>query len=464
MRCLALWLCLFPLTTARAERPNVILVMADDQGWGDTCYNGHPILKTPHLDAMAKEAFVFNRFYAAAPVCSPTRGGVLTGRHPFRIKITNHGRYMRPQESTIAEELKAAGYVTGMFGKWHVGSAQAESPVCPGNSGFDEWCIGLNFFDNDPYLSRNGRIEQIKGRGTDITVDETIAFLRKHAPDEKPIFAVVWFPSPHDPHREKPDPANMYAGHGRAGYWGEITLLDTAFGRLRREIDNLGMKDNTILWYSSDNGGLDKSTSGGRDRKGSIYEGGLRVPSMVQWPAEIKPGSSNVPGNSCDILPTLLSMTNVKRRGTYPLDGTDLSKIIAGKSSRRPPMGFWHGFQGGQSTWSDRILKAILTAQQTGQPNPHVGRLKKDIEQFPQFATDTLPGHAALLDWPWKLHRIEDKQGVRYELYDLSSNPFENKDSIADSANRERVKQMKRQLQAWQVSVIGSLNGGDYTD
>ena len=137
-----LWLIVILPAVVEAEKPNIILVMADDQGWGDTGYNGHPLAKTPNLDAMVQEALVFNRFYAAAPVCSPTRGSVLTGRHPIRIKITNHGRYMRPQESTLAEELRGAGYVTGMFGKWHVGSAQKDSPVNPGNSGFDEWVIG----------------------------------------------------------------------------------------------------------------------------------------------------------------------------------------------------------------------------------------------------------------------------------------------------------------------------------
>ncbi len=333
---------------------------------------------------------------------------------------------------------------------------------CPGNSGFDEWCIGLNFFDNDPYLSRNGNVEQIKGKGTEITIDETISFLRKHEKGDQPVLAVVWFPSPHDPHLEKPDPEGMYAGHKRAGYWGEISLLDAAFGRLRAEIDKLGMKDNTILWYSSDNGGLDKNTSGGRDRKGSIYEGGLRVPSMVQWPSRIKPGTTDVPGNSSDILPTILSMADVSRSGKLQLDGVDLSDIIAGKSSQHPAMGFWHGFQSGQSTWSDRILKAIMVAQQTGSPNPHQRRLKKDIEEFPRFSTEKLPGHAALLDWPWKLHRIEGKQGVKYELYNLATGPLEDKDLMRDPSNQERMERMKQELQKWQVSVVGSLNGEDY--
>jgi arylsulfatase A-like enzyme len=447
---------------AAAEKPNIILVMADDQGWGDTGYNGHPVVKTPNLDAMAKEAYVFNHFYAAAPVCSPTRGSVLTGRHPFRIKITNHGRYMRPQETTIAEELKAAGYVTGMFGKWHVGSAQAESPVCPGNSGFDEWCIGLNFFDNDPYLSRNGKVEQIKGAGSAITIDETIAFLRKHKDGAKPMFSVAWFPSPHDPHQERPDPTNLYEGQKHAGYFGEISVLDTAFGRLRKELRTLGIADNTILWYCSDNGGLVEASSGGRARKGSIYEGGLRVPSILEWPKSITPGTSEFPACTSDILPTVLAMVGVERTGKTPLDGIDLTTAIAGKASKRPPIGFWHGFQGGQSTWSDRILKAIMETQHAGKPTAHPERLRKDIDEFPQLPEDGFAGHAALLDWPWKLHRIKKKKTVTYELYNLSTHPMENKNLAASPEYRERLETMQAQLGEWQLSVMRSLNGKDY--
>ena len=294
-----------------AEKPNIILVMADDQGWGDTGYNGHPVVKTPNLDAMANHGLVFNRFYAAAPVCSPTRGSVLTGRHPIRIKITNHGRYMRPQESTLAEELHGAGYVTGMFGKWHVGSAQKSSPVNPGNSGFDEWVIGLNFFDNNPFLSRNGIVEQIQGAGSAITIDETIAFLNKHKDDGKPMFAVAWFPSPHDPHLEKPANPKMYEGVPGSAYFAEITVLDHAFGRLRQELRRLGIEQNTILWYCSDNGGLREESSGGRGKKGSIYDGGLRIPGIVEWPARISPQRTDFPATTCDMLPTLLSAADV---------------------------------------------------------------------------------------------------------------------------------------------------------
>lgn len=460
-----LWLITLFSSNTTFGKPNIILVMADDQGWGDTGYNGHPVVKTPNLDAMAKDSLVFNRFYAAAPVCSPTRGSVLTGRHPFRIKITNHGRYMRAQETTIAAELHDAGYVTGMFGKWHVGSAQKGSPVNPGNRGFDEWVIGLNFFDNDPYLSRNGIVEQIKGSGSAITIDETIAFLNKHKDGKKPMFAIAWFPSPHGPHDEKPasDP-KMYEGIAGGPYFAEITVLDTAFGRLRKELRKLGIEKDTILWYCSDNGGLRTESSGGRNKKGSIYEGGLRIPSLLEWPSHISAGTTAFPANTSDILPTVLAMAKVPRKGKLALDGIDLSPVIEGKATRREKgIGFWHDFQQGQGTYSDRILKAIMDAQQAGKPNPVPERLRKDIDDYPQFPEDKFKGHAAWLEWPWKLHRIEGKEVV-FELYNLESHPMEDKDLSKNPDQAERLKAMKQKLAEWQSSVMRSLNGKDYSN
>ncbi len=447
--------------SANGHKPNIILVMADDQGWGDVGYNGHPFVQTPELDAMAKDGFVFDRFYAAAPVCSPTRASVMTGRNPIRTKVPNHGRYMRPHEQTIAESLKAAGYVTGIFGKVHLGSGQLDSPCNPTGMGFDEWVIGLNFFDNDPYLSRNGKIEHRKGKGSVIAMDDAIAFLRHHRKSDQPMFAVVWFPSPHDPHQEVPDGPSLYDGKKQAGYYREITLLDQQVGRLRRELRNLDIADNTILWYCSDNGGLNEATSGGRKRKGSIYEGGLRVPGIIEWPARNLKGRTAVPAWTCDMYPTLLAMAGVQTEFPHPLDGTDISDVITGKTDQRTkPMGFWHGFQQGQSTWSDRIQKAIMEKQQAGAPLPHnEHRIRKDVDEFPQFPEGTAKGHAAWTDWPWKLHRIN---GQKYELYNLSDDPMETTDRSADPDKNERLQRMKQDLDGWMRSVVQSLNGRDY--
>ena len=465
---IAAMLCLFYSCIAFAETPrksgmpNIILVMADDQGWGDTGYNGHPFVQTPALDAMAKDGFVFDRFYAGAPVCSPTRASVMTGRSPIRTKVTNHGRYMRPHEQTIGETLKAAGYVTGIFGKVHLGSGQPESPCNPSGMGFDEWAIGLNFFDNDPYLSRNGKVEHRKGKGSVILMDDAIAFLKNHKDDNRPMFTVIWFPSPHSPHAEVPDgPPRLYATKHDAGYFREITLLDQQVGRLRGELRGMGIAQNTILWYCSDNGGLVKRSSGGREKKGSIYEGGLRVPAIIEWPARKLKGRTAVPASTSDMYPTLLAMAGVKLHAPHLLDGIDVSDIIAGTTRKRSkPMGFWHNIQGGQLTYSDNFLKAIMNKQQAGAPLPHnPQRMRKDVDEFPQFPEDKAKGHAAWNDWPWKLHRIN---GERFELYNLTEDPMETTDLSKDPDHTRRFEQMKKELDGWMRSVVRSLNGKDY--
>ena len=442
-----------------SAKPNIILVMADDQGWGDTGYNGHPVVKTPSLDAMARDGFVFDRFYAAAPVCSPTRASILTGRHPIRAKVPNHGRYMRPQRPALPAVLKEAGYVTGLFGKFHLGSGQPGSPCNPSAVGFDEWVIGLNFFDNDPCLSRNGTIEHRKGKGSVLLMDDAIAFLEKHKDSPKPLFAVVWFPSPHSPHKEVPDGTALYNGKKNAGYFREITLLDQQVGRLRRTLRELDIAQNTILWHCSDNGGLLKESSGGRGKKGQIYEGGLRVPGLVEWPAKGLKGRTSVPVVTSDMFPTLLSMAGIKLQNLHPLDGMDMSGVFDGSLKKRPkPIGFWHNFQGGQSTRSDPILKAIMEKQQAGAPLPHnPERMKKDVDEFPQFPEDLATGHAAWNDWPWKLVRM----GNAYELYNLENDPMESKNLAASPEFRSRLEKMEKELDVWMRSVVRSINGED---
>lgn len=368
---------------------------------------------------------------------------------------------MRPQEQTIAETLKDAGYVTGMFGKFHLGSRQPDSPCNPSGMGFDEWVIGLNFFDHHPYLSRNGKVEQRDGKGSVLLMDDSIAFLEKHQDDARPLFMVVWFPSPHVPHAEVPEGPVLYKGEKHAGYYREITLLDEQLGRLRGALRTMDMEENTILWYCSDNGGLVTETSGGREKKGSIYEGGLRVPGIIEWPAGELKGRTGVPVSTYDMYPTLVAMAGVEWEAPHPLDGMDVSSIILGTSQERgKPMGFWHHLQEGQSTRSDQILNAIMEQQQFGAPLPHdLPRMRKDVDDFPQFAEDTTTGHAAWTDWPWKLHRIG---GDRFELYHLIDDPMETTDLSNDPESSDRLEQMKQELDEWMRSVVRSINGKDY--
>jgi arylsulfatase A-like enzyme len=456
-----------PPSEETKKLPNIVLCMADDQGWGDMAYNGHPVLKTPYFDAMAAEGLRFDRFYAAAPVCSPTRGSVMTGRHPNRFACFSWGHTLRPQEITIAEALKEAGYVTGHFGKWHLGSVRVGSPVNPGESGFDEWFSAPNFFDNDPILSREGMAIQTEGESSMVTVDAALEFIRKHEAGEKPYFVVVWFGSPHGPHQAMEEDRVIYDGHPEnlKHFYGEITGMDRAFGKLRNELNKFPSHDHTILWYCSDNGGLPRlGSTGGRGHKGNIYEGGLRVPALLEWPAEIRePRATIFPANTSDIYPTLLDIIGMKPDTSRSLDGISLLPVINDQiENREKPMGFWHFPVPGIRTPSAVWMAELLEAQKEGDMVGDSSRLRlDDIQIKTGYAVDTLAGHAAWLDWPWKLHRIQDEAGkIVWELYNLEKDSIESDNLSGD--HPDQVSEMKKTLEDWQNSVVRSMYGMDY--
>ncbi len=464
--CLVGWL--FGLAAAAdAAGPNIILCMADDQGWGDVGYNGHPVIRTPNLDAMAKAGLRFDRFYAAAPVCSPTRGSVMTGRHPNRFGCFTWGYPLRPQEITIAQYLKTAGYATGHFGKWHLGSVQKTSPVNPGACGFDRWLSAPNFFDNDPILSREGTAVEFKGESSMVTMDAALEFIRDRAGKPEPFLAVIWFGSPHLPHEASKEDFALYDGQEDKlrHYYGEISGIDRAMGKLRKELRALGIHENTLVWYCSDNGGVKGfSATGGRGNKGQIYEGGLRVPAVLEWPARIRgPRTTRIPAGTVDIFPTLLEIADAQRSVRRPLDGLSFVPLISGVMLSRPkPLGFWHYPAPGNRTPSKQVMSALLEAQAKGDEVGDKAMLFADAGKIQrQYPTDRFEGHAAWLDWPWKLHRIESKDGtVKIELYDLTADPQESKDESARQP--ERVKAMRADLDRWLASVTASLNGTDY--
>jgi arylsulfatase A-like enzyme len=421
---------------------------------------------------MSKTSIVFERFYAAAPVCSPTRASVLTGRNNMRNNVPCAGHYLRPNEITIAEALKDAGYVTGQLGKWHIGSVQPQSPTSPGQVGFDEWLTNPNFFDKDPYFAKNGEYIQIKGQGTVITMDATIDFLQRHKDGDKPMFAVTWFPSPHDPHAELPENLpnlstlyrDLQSQYGvpdsLRGYYLETTLLDQQVGRLRRALRSMNIADNTLIWFCSDNGGLSQKYSGGRGKKGSIYEGGLRVPALLEWPAKLQHRAISTPINTSDIYPTLIEIAQAKVSHQPTLDGVSLIKVLKGSTASRPPMGFWHRYTPGHICWGDKIVKSLLQAQEQGKPDPHPELLLRNVEEFPKRDRSNFNGHAAWLDYPWKLHRIVKDKKESIELYKLDSDPMEAND--LSKTNPEKANAMLKQLDTWQNSVFDSWEGKDY--
>lgn len=448
-------------------RPHIVLVMADDQGWGDMAYNGHPVIQTPNFDDMAASGLRFDRFYAAAPVCSPTRGSVMTGRHPNRFGCFTWGKTLRPQEITIAEALKSAGYVTGHFGKWHIGSVQKGSPVNPGASGFDEWLSAPNFFENDPILSREGKAVQTSGESSMVTVDAAIEFLRKHAGSGRPTFTVVWFGSPHLPHEASEQYSGIYADQPPElrNFYGEITGMDHAVGKLRQELKDLEIHESTLLWYCSDNGGLPKvGSTGGRGHKGDIYEGGLRVPAIIEWPAKLaKPTATAIPANTSDIYPTLLEIAGIEIENQPVLDGVSLAPVLENQIGNRPrPMGFWEYPAQGRKTPSQVWMAELLQAQQEGETITDPARLSLDAGEISEeYPLDSFPGHAAWLDWPWKLHRIQSDSGsVTLELYQLEHDSLEQRDLA--KAEPQRAQDLLSQLEQWQKSVTRSLSGEDY--
>ena len=457
----------FGLATAQsATKPNIILCMADDQGWGDVGYQGHPVLKTPNLDAMVREGLRLDRFYAAAPVCSPTRGSVLTGRHPNRYGCFSWGHSIRPQEITIAEALKKAGYVTGHFGKWHVGSVRADSPVSPGASGFDRWLSTPNFYDLDPLMSDQGRVVRKQGDSSVIAAEAAVEFIRQAVAEGRPFLAVVWFGSPHAPHEALEEDRKWYKDQPEAlrNFYGEITALDRAVGMLCRAVRELGVAKNTLFWYTSDNGALPKlgSTGGLRGHKGTLWEGGIRVPCIIQWPEKIpKPRRSEFPCGTVDIYPTLLDIVGVSMPQQPPLDGISLAPLLEGRPpERRPqPLGFWVYPVPGIRMPSEEMLQNLL-AEQPGQTPPQPPPESPPRSRYPE---DQLPGHAVWLDWPYKLHRIDgkgEKDHVKLELYHLENDPAEKEDLA--SAEPDRVAPMRNALEQWQRSVLRSLNGQDY--
>lgn len=466
---LAVALALAPAARAAdAPRPNVVLVMADDQGWGDMAYYGHPHLKTPNFDAVTREAVRFDRFHAAAPVCSPTRASVLTGRTPNRMATFQWGHPIRPQETTLARVLKAAGYRTGHFGKWHLGSVQKAGTSTPGGSGFDEWVSAPNFFDLDPVLSDRGTATRFKGDSSDVTADLAVSFIRACAARKDPFLAVVWFGSPHAPHQALPADRTPYADRpaAEANFLGEITAMDRAFGRVRKELKDLGLTKDTVLWYCSDNGALPKvgSTGGRRGYKGQVYEGGLLVPALLEWPRRYpKPRVIDVPCVTSDIYPTVLEWTGAKADRQPPLDGISLAPLLDGTVTARPkPIGFWNHPTPGVGTPAKQWMDDLLADQTAGREPADPKRLFSDAGKITKtYPLDKFPGHAAWIDGNWKLHRIEAaKGGVKWELYDLAADPNETRDLGATEP--ERIAAMKKALTAWLESVVRSLNGEDY--
>jgi arylsulfatase A-like enzyme len=378
------WFVLFflaPFACAGADVPNIILLMADDLGYGDTGFNGNTVIKTPSLDRMAADGVVMTNFHAGAPVCSPTRGTVLTGRHAFRYGIFSANVGFLPREEiTIPELLREQGYATGHFGKWHLGTLSrtmsskgekrnpaanysppawhgydrsfvTESAVATWNPAQGERARDNPFWGDGVALDPN--LRSLQGGAGRVVMDRAIPFIRQAVDDGKPFFTVIWFHAPHEPIIAGPDYLAMYEGHGEAAhYYGAITEMDEQIGRLRAELEELGVAGNTFITFTSDNGpegetaeGKRAGTTGGlRGRKRSLYEGGVRVPTVTVWPGKVSPGTrTDVQTSTLDYLPTVLDILNIGMPDDRPIDGVSMMPLLTGTANTRPaPIPFWH--------------------------------------------------------------------------------------------------------------------------
>ncbi len=482
------------VNAGEAGLPNIVLMMSDDHGWEETGYNGHPYLHTPVLDEMAATGLRLDRFYAAAPVCSPTRGSFLTGRHPNRYGTFGANWSIRPEETTIGHVLREAGYYCGHFGKWHVGPVKAASPTSPGAMGFHEWVSHDNFFEMDPPLSRNGGPPEVfEGEGSEVIVEEALRFIERARRKGKPFFALVWFGSPHEPYSGVPDDLALYDelpakyadrtvrltsnktglpverpfGEVLRERYAEITAMDRAIGMLRDYLAEEGLRENTLFFYCSDNGtcrtGLRDSPY--RGRKGQVYEGGIRVPCVIEWPARIpEPRASAVPAVTSDLLPTLCAILG-RPLPQRPLDGIDLTPLVDGEMTERPePIFFWRfntrRFAGLElSPWIEPELQKGTT--------PLVklmgGIATRNFRNFhhPEIGAADFLGPRAVVDNRFKLVLHDRKDGeARAELFDLPEDPAETRDLSGERP--ETVRAMKQQILVWQESVLRSLRGADY--
>lgn len=360
IRLLALFV--FASSISIAAQPNVVFVLADDLGYGDLHCFGAQDVQTPNLDKFASEGLKLTNCYAAHANCSPSRTAIMTGRTPTRVGV----RDWIPEESpvhvprseiTIATLLQKAGYATAHVGKWHLnGEFNQPTQPQPGDHGFDHWFSTHNNaypnHRNPDNFVRNGKeVGKTQGFASQLVADEAIHWLRDLRDKSKPFFLYVCFHEPHEPIATDDPYKKLYPSDDKsyAAHHGNITQMDANFGRLMQALDDDKLRDSTFVMFTSDNGPAitpqhpHGSAGPLRDKKGSMYEGGIRVPGLVRWPSKTKPGSvSDEPVCGVDVLPTLCSVASLQPPTDRKLDGTSFLPVLAGESLKRSTPLYWH--------------------------------------------------------------------------------------------------------------------------
>jgi len=431
-------------TPGAQRRPNVILVLTDDQGYGDLAAHGNPILKTPNLDRLHDESVRFTDFHVS-PTCAPTRSALLSGRHEFKNGVTHtifERERMTLKTTTLAEVLKNAGYTTGIFGKWHLGD---EPERWPARRGFDEMFIhgcggigqtypgtcgdapGNQYFD--PVINHNGRFEKTSGYCTDVFFRQASQWI-KAAKDRQPFFAVIAPNAPHEPLVVAEKYQQMYADKvpaDTAKFFGMVANIDENIGSLMALLKGAGLEDDTLVIFMNDNGGtagVRVWNAGMRGQKNTPYLGGTRAISFWRWPGTLKPAVVDRLAAHIDIFPTLAELAGAKLPAAVKaqIEGRSLVALL-----RDPTAG-----------WADRNLFT------------HIGRWPKGSS--PNGAKYAQCGVRSAR---WHLVN-DDKQGLkRWELYDVKADPGEKNDLAA--RHPEVVKQMDAAYDEWWADVLPLL-------
>ncbi|MCB1119994.1 MAG: sulfatase-like hydrolase/transferase [Verrucomicrobiae bacterium] len=357
-----------PLRPAQ-EKPNFIIIMVDDMGYAGLSSYGNPHYKTPEVDRLAAEGMRFTDFHSSAPVCSPTRAGLLTGRYQQRTGVEAivhpysqhpvHYQGLQREEITFAEVLQDAGYATGIIGKWHLGYAEEQPKYHPQNHGFDEF-IGYHG-GNDDYANHigdqfehdwwHGKQETPEhGYVTDLVNKYSLDFIERH--QDQPFCLYIPHEAVHAPFQGRGDPPQRLWNNDDMIRYPDIGLIqrmsdpmDEGVGQIRRKLLELGLEKNTLVFFFSDNGGQRQTQSNDprfRGAKGSVFEGGHRVPAIAWWPGMVKPGTeTDQLGISIDLMPTMLSLAGAILPENHPLDGVDISPVFL-KGAKLPgrPL-FW---------------------------------------------------------------------------------------------------------------------------
>lgn len=428
--------------SAAPTSPNIVIVMTDDQGYGDLGFTGNPILRTPNLDAFANESIRFTDFHAS-PTCAPTRAALMTGRHEFRSGVTHtiqERERLSLKATTLPQTLKSAGYTSGIFGKWHLGD---EDEYQPGRRGFDEVFIhgaggiGQTYPgscgdapDNsyfDPVIRHNGKFVKTKGYCTDVFFGQAIHWMDSRRKKNVPFLAYITPNTPHTPLDCPEEYIKRYEGKvntNTAKFFGMIENIDDNFGKLLTKLDEWKIADNTLVIFLTDNGtagGSQIFNAGMRGRKGSQYEGGTRVPSFWRWPENFKGGRDcHALTAHLDIFPTLAQIAGAEIPAKIKLDGRSLVPLL----------------QNPAADWLDRFLFT------------HVGRWEKGKAEESKYEK------CAVRNARFQLVN-------NTELYDLKSDPGQKQNVIAE--HPEVVAEMRRAYGQWWNEILPALENEDAT-